>query len=145
MTKLINIGNYLDREVLFLRVNSLQDLESHEKYSDSMVALFLGQPLNAKNISAILNSLVKKSPLGILIIEEKDQIFDNLLEILSVSNTEKHIMTASGNYDNWLDVFFLGTFPSEDRSNEWKSYLVVEYFVDDEDSILTKEIIKYIS
>jgi hypothetical protein len=91
--------------------------------------LFISCLCNLSFVYDILENLIIQEPLGIVIAGAySSNIFDKLISLLSERKIDRHIMTGlleEKSFTENAELFFISTWPSEERFIEWKDYRIL--------------------
>ncbi len=122
-------GQYLDRGVTLIHSNSFTELDMNCSLYDATVLICLWNKQNIfTGFRDFISGLNRNPPLAIMVTgEDCEYCFDKLLVQLSVSHPKEHIMTyiCDNNINECIEEFFLSAWPSEDRFDSWRSYLII--------------------
>lgn len=125
-----NVGSHCGRMIYLGRAITIGEYHFDSSISSSILLVYFGNiPCNDKWIEELFRNLFLKNPLSISLAGVKSsEYFDLLLEMLSIWPTDRHIMTRRSreiDITEWISDFLMGTFPSEDRFDEWYSYRIL--------------------
>lgn len=119
------IGHYIERDVHLIESKYL--LTDYDDLSNSSVLLWLQTKKHLMTLRSYLRQLIEKKPLvlflGGLYAEAG---FDHLLDELSRGAPSFQVMTrySEQSLEDCLEEFFQASWPSEDRFDDWKNYIV---------------------
>ena len=122
------LGQYLDRDVDVCNSSKLYPRLDSNSLSHAVVLIWLS---TAKELAAFrqhLPDLVEAAPLALSVAGTyAKQAFDELLHHLDTKKVLRQIMTKSteGELRDCLEDLLWATWPSEDRFDNWSTYLVV--------------------
>ena len=121
------IGNYLDKTVQIDRLDNLLDGDFNSLKNSILLLYFhLEKTPSLDLIYLFLSKVVKSEPLGIVICNDKrDFIFEVLLEILSKIKTSHHIMTKTCMKKDFMEDFFMATWPADESFDLWKNFSII--------------------
>ncbi|OGN62288.1 MAG: hypothetical protein A3F40_02065 [Chlamydiae bacterium RIFCSPHIGHO2_12_FULL_27_8] len=125
--KTTNIGSYINRDVVFTQLNNINEYNLLS-LKNSVLLVYLDAELNSK-IDQFIENLINSKPLAIdLSGKYAKKMFDELIEKLSSTETNHHIMTKFDENDKILEIiedFLFSTWPSEECFDNWKFYHII--------------------
>ena len=127
----IDLGAYLERDVYYFHMETLQDWDQKIVLNGSTVLLKNnnGDFTQAQQM-AFFKNVIEKEPLLISVSgDDADRKFDLILEILSTSKSTNQILTKcldEGSLDEWVENFIKSSWPAEERMDDWVNYTIIE-------------------
>ena len=115
---------YLGRNVFFVKISTASsELSAHT----ATLLLWLGREPSGEERGGIIRDVLNASPLAILIGGRGARLlFDELLTTLSLEQSPRALLTKVSESDLWNAVqdFLQGTWPYEERMDEWNAYQI---------------------
>lgn len=122
-----SVGQYLGREVCVLTSSALFSNLSPGALSHSAVMIWLRSSRDLTEFRSHVPELVKALPLVLFVAGRRAaDAFDLVLGCLDTDDPLPQIMTKSsrGTLGECVEDLLQGTWPSEDRFDDWRTYLV---------------------
>jgi hypothetical protein len=127
------VGQYLDREVCVTTSSNLFREVSPGVLAHASVFFWVATERHLMDFRSHLRDLVAGAPLVLFVAgSQADKAFDYLLKCLAAEAPVPQIMTRSreGTLPECLEELLQGTWPSEDRFDDWTTYLIAAEDVD---------------
>lgn len=121
------VGQYLGRQVCVTTSSSLFSKAAPGFLAHASVFFWITTERHLINLRLHLGDLVAGAPLVLFVAgSQADTAFDYLLERLADESLAPQVMTRSskGTLSECIEEFFRGTWPSEDRFDDWTTYLI---------------------
>lgn len=128
MTHQRAVGQYLGRAVFCVIDTELLKGLSPGALAHAMVLFWLSSSRDSALFRSHLRVLVQASPLVIYVAGPgSSTAFDELLQNLDTEEAPEQIMTRNyeGTLPECIEELLKGTWPSEDRFDNWTDYLIV--------------------
>jgi hypothetical protein len=97
--------------------------------SDSTLFVWLGAaPISESVSERLVTATIASSPSAVLVAGgSAEVVFDRLLRALSVTTLDTMTSFETGSVADALTDFFHATWPSEDRFDKWRKYVVTSH------------------
>jgi hypothetical protein len=129
MSHLRIVGEYLGREVRIAGVANLDRFALDQLHDSVLLVVFGRDFVPDEKGQAFLKLLVQHQPLAITVCGiGARKAFDSLISVLADGRELKHIMTKlfeENHIESAVEDLLQSTWPSEDRFDEWKSYVAL--------------------
>ncbi|MFA5947627.1 MAG: hypothetical protein WC806_01475 [Candidatus Gracilibacteria bacterium] len=131
MNKWLKLGKRSEKVVYISEITDINDLAKNN-FSSSLVLLVIHEKnieTTAKKINLLLNNTLKTFPLALHFCGKSgNKAFDIIFNNKVYGENKKHTMTGltEGNkIIEWIEGFFNGSLPCEERFDEWKDYRII--------------------
>ena len=121
------LGSFLEREVLLAHDLASTSHLNASVVRSALVLIVAESTLAPIKVQEVVGSLAAAEPLGIVMGTGAAELFEHLLRVLSEAPAKPHVMTGicRGSIRESLEVLLSATWPSTERFDEWKVYVVV--------------------
>jgi len=122
-------GTCLGRDIETARCDSFNCLLTPGSLHGSLLLVVAGATNGDVYPSHFIDSIIVGDPLGIIVYGESARVaFDRIIDKLTPSATTGHVMTnvlPDGSILDAVEILLFGTWPSEERFDEWKKYSIL--------------------
>lgn len=130
--KEIDFGTYLDRRVFYIQLEDRNEIILETRISKSVVCLVTPKSMGDDEYLTAVKLIFKRDPLALLVYDDtsKGKRLEIVLDVLGKTNHSPYVMTNICDRHDFLDQFFLTTYPIDERWKEWKNYILFDYLSD---------------
>jgi hypothetical protein len=128
--EIVHVGEYRGREVLFCNDLRL----ATDTVRSAVLLLVLPVPPNEESLRSVAQTVVELSPLAVRFGGGGGRRAWELACDQAALNPEPQMMLypSYSGYEDSVSELFCGTYPDEERFDEWRSFVVVAYDHPDE-------------
>ncbi|MCI5135957.1 MAG: hypothetical protein D3920_13005 [Candidatus Electrothrix sp. AW2] len=139
------VNEYIGRKVCYSTIANFEGFNKNINLDSTVVAIYFHRLFRKDNKLFFLKKIISCNPLAIFLSgKESHNSFNLLLEMLSKQKEGGHVMTYIEDGSDWIPSFFYSTWPSEERHDFWKEYLVIEIgnnkYLNDIEKFIVKDV-----